>query len=77
MKAYPFILLLRKFLELGEDTQISLIAWLIIAAIETLVISVIVAAIAKACGEEFDEWFGGSIVVVGVIEIIIALVSSF
>ena len=57
----------------------SFFEWLISAAIETLIVSLIVGGIAKACGKDFGEWFSGSCGVVGTIEFIfyvIALIVS-
>ncbi|MEE0961373.1 MAG: hypothetical protein U0L54_02360 [Bacteroidales bacterium] len=57
---------------------IGLIIWVIAAAIETAIISAVVALIAKVFFEkDFEEFFGGTFVVVGIIEIILGLISLF
>lgn len=54
------------------------LVWLIITAIQTAIISVIIAAIAHGIDKknDFEEWFGGSFVVVGIIQIILWIVIS-
>ena len=57
---------------------VGLLIWLVVAAIETAIISFVVAAIAKSIFEkDFWEVFGGSLVVVGALEIILGIMSLF
>lgn len=55
----------------------SFIGWIVSAAIETLILSLIVGGIAKLCGKDFTEWFQGAFGVVGAIEIIIGIIALF
>jgi uncharacterized membrane protein len=60
----------------NPEGAVSLIVWLISAVIETAIISAVVAAIAFVSNNEndFGEWFSGSCVVVGILEIILGFV---
>jgi len=59
------------------DGFVALIVWLIVAAIECGVISLVVAGIAKLCDKDFEEWFAGTFAVVAILEIINGLVLLF
>ena len=64
----------------SEDTEgfLTFIIWLIIAAIECGIVSLVVAAIAaKLFDKDFDEWFGGSFIVMAAIEIINGIILLF
>ncbi|MBE6307202.1 MAG: hypothetical protein E7084_06050 [Bacteroidales bacterium] len=74
MKSFLFFLL-----QGFKTGGISFFEWLISAAIETIIISLIVGGIAKVCGKDFGEWFSGSCSVVGFIQLIfyvIAVIAS-
>ena len=71
---YGFYNLLRTASQHPDET-ISFIEWAFGAAIDAVVISVIVAWIAKQCGEEFKDWFLGSCVVVFIIDFILYLIA--
>lgn len=68
-----FITTLTETLDLGLG---EFLVWLIITAIQTAIISVIIAAIAHGIDKknDFGEWFGGSFVVVGITQIILWIV---
>ncbi len=78
MKAGLYVLFKYLFTGTNDEEKMSFLVWLIVAAIETAFISVIVAAIAHGIDKknDFGEWFGGSFVVVGIIQIIIGLITA-
>ena len=55
------------------------LGWLIASAIEVAIISVIVAGLARMVNEknDFGEWFVGSCMVFGIIEVILGIVNLF
>lgn len=58
------------------DTAVPFLVWLIFAAIETAIISLVVGFVAsKLFNKDFDEWFGGSCVVVGILELILYFIA--
>ena len=64
----------------SEDTGefLTFIIWLIRAAIECGIVSFVVAVIAaKLFDKDFDEWFGGSLIVMAAIEIINGIILLF
>lgn len=67
-----------KFASENPEEAGSFLGWLICAAIETAIISLVVAVIAsKVFDQDFGDWFGGSCIVVGIIEIILGIISLF
>ncbi len=63
-----------RWLSQDPDTRVPFLGWLIAAVIETVIISLIVGLVAeKVCDKEFDDWFSGSCIVVGILEIILYL----
>ena len=64
--------MLRKTFSENPEASVTLIAWLISAAIETAILSLVIAGVAKLVDEkkDFKEWFKGSFIVVGILEII-------
>lgn len=58
------------------DTAVPFLVWLIAAAIETVIISLVVGVIAsKVFDKDFDDWFGGSCIVVGILEFILYIIA--
>lgn len=76
MKAYYLIPIFR-WMSNNPDEAGSFIGWLIAAAIEVAIISVLVAGLARMVNEKnnFEEWFGGSCMVFGAIEVLLGIVS--
>lgn len=72
------LIVYKLFQNFSKDPEgtISFLGWLVGAAIETAIISVIVAAIAHASNKDndFGEWFVGSCIVVGIVEIILGFI---
>lgn len=62
-----------------SDSEIgAVISYLIGAAIECIVLSLIISGIATLVfDKDFEEWFTGSIIVVGIIEVMIFLAILF
>ncbi|MCQ2307706.1 MAG: hypothetical protein MJ000_09130 [Bacteroidales bacterium] len=58
------------------EESFSFIVWLISAALEVGIISLVVAGVAKLIDDsnDFGEWFGGSCIVLGIIEIILLVI---
>ena len=52
----------------------SFVGWLISAAIETVILSLIVGGIAKLCDKDFGEWFQGAFYVIGGIELVLGFI---
>lgn len=52
------------------DSFLVFIIWLIVAAIESGIVALIVAGIAKLCDKDFEEWFAGAFGIMAVIEVI-------
>lgn len=78
MKAYYFIPFL-KWASRNPEEAGSIIGWLIGSAIEVVIISLIVAGIARMVNEKnvYEEWFVGSCVVFGIIEVLFGIISLF
>lgn len=55
----------------------TFLGWLIASAIEVAIISVLVAGLARMVNEknDFGEWFVGSCMVFGIIEVILGIAS--
>lgn len=75
---YMVYRLLKAFLN-DPEGFLDIIVWLISAAIEAAIISLAVAAIAKLIKKDndFEEWFVGSFMVVGILEIIVGIIGAF
>lgn len=70
--------LYRLFLSFWREPEgfIALIIWIIVTAIETAIISAVIALIGKALfDKEFEDVFGPSFIIVGIIEVILGLFS--
>jgi len=74
-KWYGFFRLVQ-WLWKDPDTAVPFLVWLIAAAIETVIISLVVGFIAdKVFDQDFDNWFGKSCVVVGILEFILYIIA--
>lgn len=76
MKWAGLFYMLRKGFSENPEGTVTLVAWLISAAIESAIVSLVIAGIAKLVNEkvDFKEWFKGAFIVVGILEIIALLV---
>lgn len=60
----------------NPDEAFSFLLWLISAAIEVGIVSLVVAGIAKLIdkNKDFGDWFIGSCIVTGIIEVIFLII---
>lgn len=58
------------------EESFSFIVWLISAALEVGIFSLVIAGVAKLIDDkqDFGEWFGGSCIVLGIIEVILLII---
>lgn len=69
------MMLLRKIFPETMGIIVDLFVWLLATCVEVTIISLVVASIAKfGFNKEFSDFFKGSFVVVGIIEILIAII---
>lgn len=59
------------------DETFTFLGWLIPTIIEVVILSLIIAGIAKLLDKDFEEWFKGSCVVLGIIEVLLVILSLF
>jgi len=73
----PFFKWLFKLMSENPEETGSFFGWLIASAIEVAIISVLVAGLARMVNEknDFGEWFVGSCMVFGIIEVILGIAS--